>query len=125
MKSVSAKLLASGLGIQRIRPAYSRFNPRTTDTVIYWGKGRNTSPAKMINHPWATTRAVSKIAFFQAMAASDGARIPEWTTSPTNAHRMHARGVNLVVRAEVSSSGGKGASILNGCHGSNLGASMA
>ena len=121
MKSMSPRSLAEKLGVRRILTKGSNYYPRHGDTIIYWGHGRDLSPATLINPPSAVSKCTNKIRFFEACERSkDHPRVPVWTTSPWTAHGMHAKGVNLVVRREVASSQGRGAEILNGRHGSNL-----
>lgn len=113
MKSMSARSLAEKLGVRRILTQGSSYRPRPTDTIIYWGSGRDLSPATLINKPSAIKNSVNKIRFFEACDSSkDHPRVPVWTTSPWTAHGLHAKGVNLVVRKEVASSQGRGTSIL-------------
>lgn len=123
MRSESAKLLAKELGITRIRKYGSTYYPRVGDTIINWGRIKDLSPALVINSWQGIRNCTDKIRFFGVCSAdTNGPRIPEYTTNREYAHRMHATGVNLVVRDLVSSSGGRGAWILNARPGLNLAA---
>ncbi len=117
--SESARALAKALDAKIIRTRDSRYLPNRNHIVICWGIGRDLYPSQVLNPPEKTRLVTNKIRFFDRVNGK--VRIPQYTTDPASAYEMLRRGVNLVVRADPSSSGGRGTSILKAPVASNLG----
>lgn len=78
--SKSAALLAESMDVWMLRHAGSRYVPRSRDTVINWGKGKDWAPARTLNKPSSVARAINKLSFFQACTGENAPRVPDYTT---------------------------------------------
>jgi len=122
--SEGARLLARAMRVPRIKRDRSRFVGSPRKTVINWGchsLPATVSRCRIINAPEAVATVANKLSFFRKVTNVRGLNIPKWTTDRTQALEIARRGSNLVVRALLSSSGGRGATIVNARPGLNLG----
>lgn len=80
--SESAKALAEGLGVLRIKHQGSKFKPAPKHTIINWGCSKLPDEllvCNIINSPEAVYKAANKLFAFEAMAEA-GVVIPDFTT---------------------------------------------
>lgn len=122
--SESARLIAAALRVPRIKRERSRFVGSPRKTVINWGcqtLPREVAKCRVLNAPEAVATVANKLSFFRRTSNIRGLNVPKWTTDRTQALEIARRGSNLVVRALLSSSGGRGATIVNARPGLNLG----
>jgi hypothetical protein len=86
--SASAKALALGLGVKRVRPTY---DARRRDVIINWGNSR---PANFKSHPndlnshSAIALACNKLKTFETLAAAGFTHLPQWCTTKYKASQM-------------------------------------
>lgn len=82
--SASAKALAGGLEVLRLKTRNSKFRARPTDTIINWGLSvipRDLEVANVVNKPFNVGRAANKLAFFNDIHQSNTPDIiPEFWT---------------------------------------------
>lgn len=104
--SVSARLLASVLGILRIRSGNTRFRTRPSDIIINWGSTELDVdlPERLYNNPTNILVASNKLLFFSKSADCDLYKTPAYTTDPDAAIRWPT----CVSRLLVNASGGRG-----------------
>lgn len=124
MGSKSAKLVAEALRVPLIKRVRSNFVGSNRKKVINWGcqeVSREVSKCVVLNEPRLVADVANKLRFFQKMTNIRGLNIPKWTTNRQEALEIVRRGSNLVVRALLSSSGGRGTSVVNGRPDANLG----
>lgn len=122
--SKSARLLAEALDIYVIKRRGSRFVGRPGKKIINWGSQTlpdMVSRCRVFNSPRSVALAANKLSFFRHVDGFRGLNIPKWTTDREEALEIVRRGSNLVVRALLGSSGGRGTSIVNASPGANLG----
>ena len=119
--SESARALAAEMDVYLIRHENSRYRPKNRHCVINWGRGRDWSPARTLNHPDRVAIAVDKLAFFRWMSVWHDAnddplegslpRIPEWTTEIETARSWARDGRRVVVRRILNGHEGRGIEI--------------
>ena len=82
--SKSAKALAEGLGVLRLKTSNSKFRARNSDVIINWGSSYIPQQIKVaatvLNKPFNVGRAANKLAFFNDMAENAPEVIPEFWT---------------------------------------------
>lgn len=108
--SVSAKFLANGLGIKKIKTEDSRFKGDPRKVVINWGCSQ-VSPevlkCEILNHPTKVNIASDKLQFMWAIDEAD-VKIPEWTTNKETATMYIQDGGTVVCRAILNGHSGAG-----------------
>ena len=118
--SRSGAALSHALGIQRIRPHNSRWNPNLGDLIINWGSTNipirhfeNLQIAcRYINLPCKVSIAVDKTLSF-ALMKEEGVSIPAFTNSIDQAISwIDDEGSTVVARTLSRSSGGRGIKII-------------
>lgn len=119
--SASAKALAQGLGIKRIRRTGSRFSPSSKKTVINWGCSDYTDEVyrcgRVLNDEDAVKEATNKLSFFKLMDEYDlNDLVVPWTTSPDKALDWLAEGKRVVCRRTLTGHSGEGIEIIKGEH---------
>lgn len=106
--SASARALAQGLGIRRLKREGSQFVPRDNDLIINWGDADYTIiGGNVLNTPHAITVASNKLRAFQEMCAA-GVNIPEFTTELGQASQWIHDGKKVVCRTLLRGSSGRG-----------------
>lgn len=111
--SEGAKNLSKALGRgRRIKHENSAFVGNASKTVINWGS-RNLPPevlkCRVLNSVEALARNSNKLAFFTAVsAATDGPRVPAWTTSEEEVIKWIADKRLVVARRVLNGSSGEG-----------------
>jgi glutathione synthase/RimK-type ligase-like ATP-grasp enzyme len=107
--SSSAKKLARGLGILRVRSSY---DPKRRDVIINWG---NSTPERWIraehdlNKPEAIARACNKLKAFQTLWKNGFEHIPEWTTDGGLAYNwVVEQGSKVYCRTTLTGHSGRG-----------------
>lgn len=111
--SGSAKLLASYMGIKRIKHTNSRWNGRGK-VVINWGSTNlqaigSHNPSYIINRPLYVGVASNKLKFFQYLGEQRGVSyLPAWTSDRSTALQWIEDGCTVLCRTLVSSSEGEG-----------------
>lgn len=115
--SRSAKAIAQGFGVRRIRWHNSRFKGSPEKTVINWGSSRTppqVNQACVINHSYYVRSCVDKLEFFQKFSEGDDApRLIEYTSSLKEALKWHMDGTMVFARTDVSGHSGSGIVILS------------
>ncbi len=107
-KSKSAKALALGLGIRRLR----HNGPKIVDKILNWGSSainRNVG-AIIINKPEAIKTASNKLHSFNSL--NGHVDIPQFTTSLDEANKWLAKGVTVVCRHKLTGHSGEGIEII-------------
>lgn len=104
MGSVSAKLLASELGIKRLRE-HSRYRGRAT--IINWGGSKPIALTNVLNKPLAVGRASNKMSALQIMH-TNGLSVPDFTTDKNVAKDWQEDGFRVVARTLLNSHSGNG-----------------
>jgi glutathione synthase/RimK-type ligase-like ATP-grasp enzyme len=106
--SASAKVLAQGLGIKRIKRDGKALTIR--ENVINWGCSEPTRDMLftegLVNTFTAVKRASNKLSAFNAMEGT--VSIPEWTESRIEASKWLAEGITVVARTILNGHSGKG-----------------
>jgi glutathione synthase/RimK-type ligase-like ATP-grasp enzyme len=111
--SESAKALAQGLGIKRLKHIGSKFKGGGPQkVVINWGSSElppEVRKCTVLNTPESLATVSGKLAFFETMAeAEDGPRAPAWATTKEDALKFIADGHTLVARTVLNGHSGKG-----------------
>lgn len=106
--SVSAKALAEGIGIKRLKHQGSRWRQRAGDKVINWGCGSALPYTNVINAPEAVSKASNKRLSFEVMAEA-GVSIPRFTTDAAEALGW---GTDIVCRHKLTGHSGEGIEIV-------------
>lgn len=119
MGSEGAKLVSRALRVPLIKRERSRFVGSPRKTVINWGcqeLPREVNKCRIINDPRKVATVANKISFFRAVTAAKGRdrafvalNIPRYAITANGAMDW---GTDVVVRQNVSSSGGRGASVV-------------
>ncbi len=111
--SNSAKLLATALGVKRIKLQNSSFKGNENKKVINWGSStmsEETIKCEVLNSPDAVKTASNKLTFFQTV---DGkCSIPEYTDTEEVAREWYDNGELVVARSILSGHSGKGIFLL-------------
>ncbi len=116
--SAGSKLLSEALKVKRIKHENSKFVGKPSKVVINWGASEipfvEVSKCRIINPPDKVGKATNKLHFFRAMAeATDGPRLPPWTTSIDTAYDwVHGDGKIVFARTKLNASGGAGIHII-------------
>ena len=111
--SQSAKELAQGLGLRRIRLQSSTFLPRTRDVIINWGSTQcNYSKGTIINPAQAVAKASNKLSTFLCLAANN-VPFPVSTTDKEQAQAWVAEGSTVYGRQTLTGTQGQGIVIFN------------
>lgn len=106
--SESAKMLAQGLGVKRVRPTY---DARRRDVIINWG---NSSPPKFkpyhtdLNKRSAIALACNKIHTFNTLSTAGFEHLPTWTESEYIARDWLHEGNTVYCRTTVTGHSGNG-----------------
>lgn len=114
--SASAKLLARGLKVKRIRHKKSKFNGFPSKRVINWGSSHlplEATKCVVVNQPSAVQIACNKVDFFNRMK-EEGVRTPEYTTNKDEAFKWVMDGFTVFARTLIKSNSGKGIVPLEG-----------
>lgn len=119
MGSESAKALSELLDAKRVRDA-GRYTPKSGQTIINWGNGREPSwtpsatsrRVRILNNPSAVNVAGNKLSTFRALQAV-GISIPEFTTDRSVAKRWLDDGERVVERHNLRGSSGAGIRIVS------------
>lgn len=119
--SQSARALAEGLGVKRLRTANSLWVPKARDVVINWGhNGGDTLPRNLrevhpdtlvLNKPDRVANATNKLTCFETLQRLGNINIPEFTTIYHLANEWNCDGANpvaVVGRALLRGAGGRG-----------------
>lgn len=87
MGSQSARALARGLGVLRVRNTYV---PKRRDLIINWGKSslQTRYPLQIINHPNAVHIAANKLLTYQALEEAEFPHVPLWCTTRYEADQL-------------------------------------
>jgi len=106
--SQSAKNLANGIGVRRLRRVNSKVRLRSTDTILNWGSNDtwfDPDSVDIINDPRHVSVATNKLLFFQKAVGEDlGFKVPQHTTDLTVASTWPL----CVSRTMLRASGGRG-----------------
>lgn len=108
--SKSAKELALGLGIKRIKCKGSKFVGTANKTVINWGSSNptaNLGNAIIINKPHNVGLASNKLKTMRCLD-KDGVSIPEWCTDRETAVQWLTEGHNVFCRTKLTGNSGEG-----------------
>lgn len=107
-KSQSAKALALGLGIKRLRHQ----GPKIEDKILNWGSSaiNREVGAIILNRPEAIKTASNKLQSFNALQGC--VDIPKFTTSLDEANKWLAKGVIVVCRHKLTGHSGDGIEII-------------
>ena len=118
--SESAKMLADGLGVRRIRTQNSKLPKYIAATVVNWGNStfdwQSYPNLNFINHPESVGIASNKLKFFEAIQEynEDACQIniPEWTTVQSTAQLWLDEGHDVVVRHKLQGHSADGIELL-------------
>lgn len=106
--SRSARYLARGLGVKRLKNEGSRFRPRLTDIIINWGSSclpfDPTNVGQVINHPACVAQATNKLRCLIALEKAGVPTVP-FTQSPYEAMGWGSR---VVLRHRLTGHSGAG-----------------
>jgi glutathione synthase/RimK-type ligase-like ATP-grasp enzyme len=107
MGSQSARALARGLGVLRVRDTYV---PKRRDLIINWGKSnlQTRYPLQVINHPDAVRIAANKLLTYQLLKLKDFESRPEWTTSIIEASDWIEDSYKVYCRTQLTGHSGSG-----------------
>jgi predicted ATP-grasp superfamily ATP-dependent carboligase len=119
MGSESAKALSELLGAKRVRDI-GRYTPKSGQTIINWGNGRepswagvaNSKRVKILNSPNAVNLAGNKLSTFRTLKAA-GIPTPEFTTDITVAKTWLNDNERVVERHNLRGSSGEGIRIVS------------
>jgi glutathione synthase/RimK-type ligase-like ATP-grasp enzyme len=114
--SRTARLLAEGLGCQRIRREGSKYIPKRGHTIINWGSGRHDNDngtATYVNHYQRTARAGNKLRAFIRMKKVGNPFTPIYTNSMDAASDWLEDGHAVVERHTLRGHSGEGIVICN------------
>jgi hypothetical protein len=108
--SDSAKRLALGLSIKRLRLVHTFYNPTSNDIVINWGNSRLpehwvTQP-KIINHPDNVAIACNKLSTFDRLVSD--VNTPDYTTCTEVAQQWIDEGHKVYGRKTLTGHSGQG-----------------
>lgn len=121
--SESAQLLASEMGIKRIRRDRSKYQGQKNHTVINWGCAALppmvAKAGRIINKPEACEKATNKLSFFKLIRGfnaakaewgieDEGVSIPAFTESKKEASHWLREGKTIVCRKTLRDHGGGG-----------------
>ena len=113
MASESAKALAVGLGVKRIKHVNSKFKEGRNKVIINWGSSSIPYDVNVFNRPESVRIASDKLLTFECIAKYNEdwfpVNIPEWTKDKEDARRWIDEGNIVVCRT-----------ILNGCSGKGI-----
>ncbi len=104
--SQSAKLLARGLGVKRLRDN-SRYVPPRRATILNWGSSKNIAHGNVLNRPEAVRSAINKLSAFQLMKAANLATVP-FTSDKRVAQEWQEDGYRVVARTVLNGHSGAG-----------------
>lgn len=113
--SASAKALAEGLGVRRIKHVGSKFDPNG-NVIINWGSstmsGHWEFAADAVINPASAVEAVTnKLSFFEMV---DSELTVPWTKSTGDAEEWAFEGKTIVVRHKLTGHSGDGIEIIEG-----------
>lgn len=114
--SKSARDLARGLGIRRIRHQGSRYRPRQNDIIVNWGSSslpNNLMNMFIVNDPSTVRQMTNKLSFFFHFGGIDSGCVPS-TTDPTQVQEWLSQGKAVVARTKLTGHSGEGIVILEG-----------
>jgi len=115
--SRSAKTIAGSLGCHRMKIEESLVRDSATTTIVNWGNSTtdlsHLPSVKVFNKPANVRTASNKLDFFKAISAANEetslpVRIPDWTTSVTEARRWYSDGHDVVCRHVLQGHSGDG-----------------
>ena len=107
--SASARDLAKGLGVLRVKHEGSKFKPRPDDVVINWGASDlpdYLTAGKVLQDPAQVGLCSNKLKFFQLN--EDSGVIPDFTDSKEVAANWCRDGKTVVCRTKLSGHSGEG-----------------
>lgn len=114
--SKSAKALAKGLNVMRIKTSGTRFIPRQNDLLINWGCSASpfiNSNGQWLNHPNAVSNAANKLKTFQLLKEAE-VSIPTFVTNKVDAEALFDNGTTVVYcRTKLRGKGGSGIVVAN------------
>lgn len=116
--SNSARELARGLGVKRIKLTDSRFKPSGRKTVINWGSSRlpdNYEKCRILNSPEKIARCSNKLTFFKYFSERSD-KLPPFTTDHAVVREWLENKKSVCVRSVLQGHSGEGLSILD-CFG--------
>lgn len=107
MGSKSAKLLAQGLDVLRVRDTYV---PKSRDIIINWGNSKLQTrfPDNVINNPEAIATAANKLLTYQTLEESEYQYLPAWTTDIHQAQAWIEEGYKVYCRTTLTGHSGSG-----------------
>lgn len=113
--SLSAKSLAQGLGIKRLKvDGTSKYSPRRRHRILNWGRSEENWPfvwdedeVLWVNTPEAVTKASDKLTSLLKMSQS-GVSVPEFTTFNDEASQWSSQGKRIFCRTLLKANGGRG-----------------
>lgn len=107
MGSQSAKALARGLGVLRVRDSYS---PKRRDFIINWGKStlQTQYPRQVLNNPNAVRIAANKLFTYQTLEDNEFPHVPAWTVSADEAQQWLDEGYKVYCRTTLTGHSGSG-----------------
>lgn len=108
--SESAKLIAEGLGIKRLKKEGSKFKGAPNKLVINWGNSSipaEIAKCRVLNDPVAVSKASNKLSFFKTMA-EHGVRVPRFTEALLEVHQLLEEGKTVVARTILNGHSGAG-----------------
>lgn len=112
--SASAKALAEGLGVKRIKHHNSKYKPKPDDVIINWGSSNlpdNLDDAFAINDSTTIGKVTNKLSFFEMI---DSELTVPWTKSTGDAEEWAFEGKTIVVRHKLTGHSGDGIEIIEG-----------
>ena len=112
--SKSVKALKEALDVKVIKLENSKFKGNPDKVVINWGNSNMTdelAKCKVVNRPDAVKLASNKLNFFEAV--KDVVSIPPYTLDKEEARKWIMDGKTVIVREQLTGSGGAGIVILD------------
>jgi hypothetical protein len=110
--SQSAKALARGLGVKRVRNTYE---PRRNDVIINWGNSRCVNYVRThldLNKHEAIAIASNKLKTFETLSAAGFTHLPIWSASRYDIYNLWAGYPNHNVYCRTSLTGHSGSGIV-------------
>lgn len=106
--SKSARLIARGLNVLRVRPTY---DPKRRDIIINWGNSYTPQWIRAehdLNKPEAIALACNKLHTFKHLSEQGFTALPEWTTDKDVAKQWLAEDFKIYCRTLLTSHSGRG-----------------
>lgn len=107
MGSQSARALARGLGVLRVRNTYV---PKRRDLIINWGKSslQTRYPLQVINQPEYVRIAANKLYTYQVLKEAEFINVPSWTTNIHQAQAWVEESYKVYCRTQLTGHSGSG-----------------